>query len=99
MATAITADAGPVGNARLWPPRRYDPTVILFDMPPMLVSDDAIGIAAQVDCVLLIAAAESTTVQDVDVCERDLAAQTNVLGVILNKCRYLDRSYGYSYYG
>ena len=78
---------------------RYDPTVILFDMPPMLVSDDAIGFASQVDCVLLIAAAESTTVQDVDVCERDLAAQTNVLGVVLNKCRYLDRSYGYSYYG
>ena len=78
---------------------RYDPTVILFDMPPMLVSDDAIGFASQVDCVLLIAAAESTTVPDVDVCERDLAAQTNVLGVVLNKCRYLDRSYGYSYYG
>ncbi len=78
---------------------RYDPTVTIFDMPPMLVSDDAMAFVGQVDCVLLIAAAESTTMQEVDVCERDLASQTNVLGVILNKCRYMDRKYGYSYYG
>ena len=33
-----------------------------------------------------------------DICERDLASQTNVLGVVLNKCRYTDSSYGYGYY-
>ena len=78
---------------------KYEPTITIFDMPPMLVSDDAMAFVGQVDCVLLIAAAETTTIQEVDVCERDLASQTNVLGVVLNKCRYLDRKYGYSYYG
>jgi hypothetical protein len=28
------------------------------------------------------------------VCERDLASQTNVMGVLLNKCRYLDKESG-----
>ena len=78
---------------------RYEPTIILFDMPPMMVSDDAMAFVGQVDCVLLVAAAETTTIQEVDLCERELASQTNVLGVVLNKCRYLDRKYGYSYYG
>jgi len=77
----------------------YEPTLTIFDMPPMLVSDDAMAFVGKVDCVLLVAAAETTTIQEVDVCERDLASQTNVLGVVLNKCRYMDRKYGYSYYG
>lgn len=75
----------------------YDPSVVIFDMPPMLVGDDALAFIGHVDCVLLVAAAEATTVEEVDTCERDLAAHTNVLGVVLNKCRYPDRRYGYSY--
>lgn len=76
-----------------------DPTVMIFDMPPMLVSDDTMAFLDRVDCVLLVAAAETTSIAEVDLCERDLAAQTNVLGVVLNKCRYMDKSYGYNYYG
>ena len=76
----------------------YDPTVILCDMPPMLLSDDMLAFAPKVDCVLLLAAAETTTMDDLDTCERELAAHTNVLGVVLNKCRYTDPSYGYGYY-
>ena len=76
---------------------RYDPALILFDMPPMLVSDDVMAFMGQVDCVLLVAAAETSTIKEIDTCERDLASQTNVMGVILNKCRYVERSYGYGY--
>ena len=37
--------------------------------------------------------------QRVDICERDVSAQTNFLGVILNKCRYgSGAGYEYSYY-
>jgi Mrp family chromosome partitioning ATPase len=75
----------------------YDPSVVIFDMPPMLVGDDALAFIGHVDCVFLVAAAEATTTDEVDTCERDLAAHTNVLGVILNKCRYPERRYGYSY--
>lgn len=78
---------------------RYAPGMMLFDMPPMLVSDDTMAFMNQVDAVLLIAAAEATTVKEVDACERELASQTNVMGVVLNKCNYMGAEYGYSYYG
>ncbi len=74
---------------------RYDPAVMIFDLPPMLVSDDTMAFMGHVDCVLLVAAAESTTIKEIDVCERDLATQTNVLGVVLNKCRYTGQDYSY----
>ncbi|KMK63814.1 CpsD/CapB family tyrosine-protein kinase [Puniceibacterium sp. IMCC21224] len=76
---------------------RYDPTLTIFDMSPMLVSDDTMAFAGQVDCVLLVAAAEATTIKEIDQCERELAAQTNVMGVVLNKCRYMGPEYGYDY--
>lgn len=77
---------------------RLQPTVTLFDMPPMLVSDDTIAFLGQVDCVLLVAAAEASTMDEVDQCERELSEQTNVLGIVLNKCRYMGKKYGYAYY-
>lgn len=76
----------------------YQPTVTIFDMPPMLVSDDMMGFADSVDCTLLVAAAESTSIDEVDSCERELSERTNVLGVVLNKCRYMGKEYGYDYY-
>lgn len=67
----------------------YAPTIVLLDMPPLLVNDDAMAFMGQVDCVLIVAAAETTTIKEIDTCERMIAAQTNVLGVVLNKCRYM----------
>ncbi len=80
--------------------RKYDPSILIFDMPPMFVSDDAMAVIGQMDCVLIIAAAEATKIKEIDRCEREIAAQTNVLGVVLNKCRYMEtEEYGYDYYG
>lgn len=76
----------------------YAPDVMLFDTPPMLVTDDMMAFARHMDCVLLVAGSESTTTKEVDLCERDLASQTNVMGVVLNKCRYMGPEYGYGYY-
>lgn len=76
---------------------RYAPDVVIFDMPPMLVSDDAIAFLPRVDCALLVVAAEITALKEIDHCERDIAAQTNVMGIALNKCRYLEADYGYGY--
>ena len=73
----------------------FQPDVILYDMPPMLMSDDAMAFLPHVDCVLLVAAAEKSRLDEVDKCEQDLAEQTNVLGVVLNKCRYTGADYGY----
>jgi Mrp family chromosome partitioning ATPase len=76
---------------------QYNPSLVLFDMPPLLSGDDSLAFIGHVDCVLLVAAAETSTIEEVDTCERELAAHTNVMGVVLNKCRYPDRKYGYSY--
>ena len=76
-----------------------DPSILIFDMPPMFVSDDAMAVMGRMDCVLIIAAAEATSIKDIDRCERELAGQTNVLGVVLNKCRYMENeNYGYDYH-
>ena len=78
----------------------FQPDLMIFDLPPMQVSDDTIAAMGLVDCVLIVAAAESTTVPEIDRCERDLASRTNVAGVILNKVCHLEKTegYGYGYY-
>lgn len=76
----------------------YAVTMMVFDMPPMMMSDDMMAFAPHVDCVLLLAGAETTALDDLDRCERELAGVTNVLGVVLNKCRYMEPGYGYGYY-
>ena len=78
----------------------FRPDLIIIDMPPMLLSDDHVGFLPTVDCSLLVGAADSTTIPQLDNCEKELAELTNVLGVVLNKCRYPDpeSGYGYEYY-
>lgn len=77
----------------------YDPAVILCDLPPLFASDDAMAVMGQMDAALIVAAAGTTTIKEIDRCEREIAGQTNVIGVILNKCRYMEKDYGYDYYG
>jgi protein-tyrosine kinase len=73
----------------------FRPNVLLFDMPPMLVSDDVMAFLPNLDCVLLVAGAEKTRLDEVDACEQDLSGQSNLLGVVLNMCRYVGETYGY----
>ena len=74
---------------------RYEPDIMIFDLPPIFASDDTIAFMDQVDCALLIGEAEKTTIDEIDRCEQELAARTNVLGVMLNKCHYLGSLEGY----
>ena len=73
----------------------FAPDVLLFDLPPMLMSDDTMAFLPHLDCVLLVAGAGKTSLEDVESCENDLREQTNLLGVTLNMCRYMGESYGY----
>jgi Mrp family chromosome partitioning ATPase len=76
------------------------PDLIIFDLPPVLVSDDASAFLKDVDCALIVAKAESTNVSQIDACEREIAEHTNVLGVVLNQCRHAgDSDHGYYHYG
>jgi Mrp family chromosome partitioning ATPase len=70
---------------------RLRPDVVIFDMSPMLANDDAIAFLDQVDCALMVTAADETKVSEVDRCGKDLAKRTQVLGVVLNKCRYMEQ--------
>ncbi|GHD98551.1 hypothetical protein U879_08600 [Defluviimonas sp. 20V17] len=74
---------------------RFKPDVIIFDTAPMMGNDDNLAFLGQVDCALLVAAADSTSARQVDSSERDLSGLTNVLGTVMNKCRYLDEHDGY----
>lgn len=75
----------------------YAPEIMIFDEPPVMAGDDVLAFTAHVDAVLIVAAAESTTVKQIDLCERELAQQTNIIGVVLNKCRYDADVHDYSY--
>ena len=90
------ADAGKVMDAV---EERYQPDIMVFDTPPVFSGDDTLAFLDQVDCVLLVAEAEKSTIDEIDKCEQELAARTNVLGVVLNKCRYLSKheEYGKEY--
>ncbi|MEP4805190.1 MAG: CpsD/CapB family tyrosine-protein kinase [Hyphomicrobiales bacterium] len=76
---------------------RYQPDFMFFDLPPILACDDTSAFLDQVDCVLLIAEAERSTPEELKKCEREITTRTNFLGVVLNKCRYLDKVDSYVY--
>ncbi len=78
--------------------QHYAPDLMIFDMPPMLMTDDTLAFIDQVDCVLLVGAAGTTSAEDVRRCQTDLEGRCNLLGVVLNKCRHPDRSERYGYY-
>lgn len=78
--------------------QEYEPDLMIFDSPPLLVSDDTRAFLREVDCALIIARAESSTVAQIDICEREVAEQTNVLGIVLNQCRFTDPHVSYEAY-
>lgn len=74
----------------------YQPDFVLCDVPPLLAADDSHGFLKNVDCALIVVAAEETPMSQIDVAERQVAELTQVMGVVLNKCRMADNAY-YSY--
>ncbi|MEI4233964.1 CpsD/CapB family tyrosine-protein kinase [Roseovarius sp. D22-M7] len=77
--------------------RDYSPDLVFYDISPLNVSDDNIAFLQNVDCALIIAAAEQTPTGQIDHAERQVAELTNVMGIVLNKCRYASDADGYDY--
>lgn len=78
----------------------YAPDLMIFDLSPILIGGEVRAFLRNVDCALIVAAADTSTVKEIDLCEREIAEQTNVLGIVLNQCRHMDESteyYGYDY--
>lgn len=68
-------------------PRR----VIVYDAPPLLVSDDVISVAPQIDGILLVATEGYTPRQSLEQA-REVLSEMNVLGVVLNRASDRDDS-------
>lgn len=61
------------------------PDVTLYDLPPVLETDDVLAFLPEVDGILLIADGTRTTAEQIRDCERLLKDRTQLLGVVLNR--------------
>lgn len=73
---------------------RYESRIIVFDLPPLLSSDDAMVLLPQVDCVLVVIADGVSTEEEI---ERSLAfvPRENLIGIVLNKVDVEHKPYYY----
>lgn len=66
----------------------YQPDIMIFDMPSVLVNDDTRAFLKNVDCALIVARGNHTRFRQFDACEREVAEHTNVVGVVLNAFQF-----------
>jgi protein-tyrosine kinase len=79
-----------------WIRQQSDRTIVILDMPPVLVDDDVLAICPDIDAVLLVVAQGKTDRASLEKA-MGLLGETNILGVVLNQCdeRNGDNAYGY----
>lgn len=68
-----------------WVFANLSPDVLLFDLPPMRSSDDALAFLPNTDTALLVIAAGQTGAGEVEECERQISQVEKLLGIVLNK--------------
>ncbi|RZI86907.1 MAG: protein tyrosine kinase [Pseudomonas sp.] len=71
---------------------RYESRICIFDLPPLLSSDDAITVLPKFDCVLLVVANGNNSKKEIEDCLYHLAT-ANLIGAVLNKAEAQTRSY------
>ena len=71
---------------------RYESRICIFDLPPLLSSDDAITVMPKFDCVLLVVANGMNSKQEIEECLHHLAG-VNLIGTVLNKADEKPRTY------
>ena len=63
---------------------RYASRIIIFDLPPLLATDDALAFIPNVDCVLLVVGNGMCSKSEIEESMRLLSSK-NLLGTVLNK--------------
>lgn len=63
---------------------RYSSRIVIFDLPPLLVADDAIVLLPQVDCVLMVVANGMSTRKEIEDSLRLIPKEKHI-GTVLNK--------------
>ena len=93
---AIIPNREPVANASdligspkmkellAWLRKQSDQTIVIFDMPPVLVCDDVLAISPEIDAVLMVVAQGQTDRKALEKA-MDMLRDTEMLGVVLNK--------------
>lgn len=71
---------------------RYESRIVIFDLPPLLSSDDAISVLPKIDCVLLVVANGMNSKKEIEDSLHHLPA-ANLIGTVLNKAPIEQRSY------
>lgn len=74
----------------------YEPDIMIFDLPSVLVNDDTRAFLKNADCALIVARADMTQYDQFEACRSEIAQHTNVIGVVLNAYRHDKRSSGTS---
>ncbi len=92
--SAETLSSSMVANLIKSVKERYKSRVVIFDLPPMLNSDDAMVVLPQIDCILLVVASGMSTETEIEETLHHLP-QENLLGVILNKSDTESKGYYY----
>ena len=63
---------------------RYESRIVIFDLPSLLYSDDAISVMPQIDCVLMVMANGMSTKREIEDSLRHLS-KANLIGTVFNK--------------
>jgi len=66
---------------------RYPKRIVIFDLPPVIKTADALSFVPCVDCALVVVEDDVTKESDLKQ-TIDLLSVTNILGTVLNKARY-----------
>lgn len=75
---------------------RYESRIVIFDLPPVLVADDAIALLPQIDCILMVVADGMSTRREIEDSLRHLPAD-KLVGIVFNKAELMSMDYYYYY--
>jgi protein-tyrosine kinase len=75
---------------------KMNSTIVLFDLPPLLETDDLLAFSPLVDALLLVISEGETRRADLEK-SAELIHDKNILGFVLNKSRNEDEVTGYYY--
>lgn len=73
---------------------KYESRIVIFDLPPVLNTDDALVILPHIDCILLVVANGMSTQAEIEETLHHLPKE-KLLGVVLNKAEVESKAYYY----
>lgn len=76
---------------------RYEDRIVVFDLPPVLIGDDVLSMASNVDALLLVVSEGDTDARAL-ARSLELLDEVPIIGTVLNKSSPESSSHGYYYY-